>query len=116
MHTHINSSFWLWLYWISPIRYVLEALAVTVFYCEGCPESPSHEQALVQATCPTSCPSVQMQTTNGTQTVYLSNMVLGNFEFNFGNRAMDIGVLSIYVAAFQAAKTLTMLYVDHTDK
>lgn len=42
------TPFWLWLYWISPVRYVLEALAVTVFYCEGCPKSPTHEQALQQ--------------------------------------------------------------------
>ena len=132
------TSFWLWLYWISPVRYVLEALAVTVFYCEGCPESPTHEQALIQvrlsslkfcdffsllklrpkskASCPQTCPSTEMATANGTQTIYLSNMVLGGFEFNFGNRAMDIGILSIYVVLFQMAKTLAMLYVDHTDK
>lgn len=57
-----------------------------------------------------------MMSPNGTQTVYLSNMVLGQFEFHYNNRAMDIGILAVYVVAFQLAKTLTMLYVDHTDK
>ena len=57
-----------------------------------------------------------MMSPNGTQTVYLSNMVLGQFEFHYSNRAMDIGILAVYVVAFQLAKTFTMLYVDHTDK
>merc|ERR1712176_545388 len=85
--------FWRFLYWLSPVRYTLEALAITVFYCEGCPTTVSQEQMLVVGSCPATCPVIAQTEGSSNPPTTLSNTVMGLFEFDANNLGMDIRIL-----------------------
>jgi len=89
-------NFWIWLYWLSPIHYALEAITVTQYYCDS-PTCPVI--SVVQGT-----KSVQMTTWNFIQTTY---------GFSYGNRWTDYLVILAFLFGFRFGGFLGLKYVKH---
>jgi len=76
-------DFWIWLYWVNPMRYALEAMATDQYQCDGGV---------------TNCPTLSVVSTAGVSTVTVSDYVIDVFGFNYNNRWMCVGVLIAFCA------------------
>jgi len=89
-------TFWIWLYWLSPIHYALEAITVTQYYCEGptCPEIP-----------------VVVGHTIEIQTIW--NFIVNTYGFNYSNRWTDYLAILAFLVGFRFGGFLGLKYVKH---
>jgi len=89
-------NFWIWLYWLSPIHYALEAITVTQYYCDSptCPSIPVVQGQQI----------IQMPTWQFIQTTY---------GFSYGNRWTDYLVILAFLFGFRFGGFLGLKYVKH---
>jgi len=86
-------AFWIWLYWLSPARYALDALGSTQFYCTG-----------------SNCPKVTLA---GGQTQDLWQYVSSTYGFQYGDRWLDFLVLILFCILWRVGAYLALKYINH---
>jgi len=92
-------TFWIWLYWTSPIRYALEALAVTQFYCDINDPAANCKKIVV----------------SGSE-VYQWTYVNSTLGFDYDLRWVDLLALLLFTSAFRVAAFFALKYVKHISR
>jgi len=92
--------FWIWLYYISPFRYGLNAICASQFYCEG-----------------NNCPTVSaIEGDKRVDGIKLWTFVQDTYNFDYTQRWLDVGVLCAFLVAFRIGAYLGLKYVKHIDR
>jgi len=89
---------WIWLYWLSPIRYALEALSVSQLYCSDS-----------DITCPQITYIVDGQPVTSSQWQYVKT----SYGFEYNNRWTDCAAILAFLAFFRIGGFLGLRYVKH---
>jgi len=96
-------TFWIWCYWTSPIRYALEALTVTQFYCDvNNPEA--------------ACPLITVSGPTGTSQMYQWTYVNSTLGFDYGLRYVDLLAIVLFTAAFRLGAFFALKHVKHLSR
>jgi len=93
-------KFWIWLYYLSPFRYSLNAIGASQFYCEG-------------ENCPTISATLGSQHVSN---IPLWSYIQSTYNFDYEQRWLDVGVLIIFIVGFRVAAYLGLKYVKHIDR
>jgi ABC-type multidrug transport system permease subunit len=107
-------EFWIWMYWLSPTRYVIEALEASQFYCDyKYPNGSTNPN--------TTCPLVTNFVTyaNGTvvpQVEPVWEYVYDAYSFNYDFRWWDVVILGAMIATVRVAKFFGFKYVSHLNR
>jgi len=92
--------FWIWLYWVNPLRFVLEGLCTVQFHCDGGI---------------TDCPTVTLASgISITKSAFIESVQ--SFGMNYDNRWIDVGVLLIFAGFFRLGTFLALRYVRHISR
>jgi len=90
--------YWIWVYWLNPFRYVLEAIVVTQmkdvpFYC-------LEDELIDGVVCPI---------TNG-------NQILANYGLHADWYGLDVGVVCAFAGFFFVLSLIAIKFVNHTNR
>jgi len=123
-------DYYIFLHWMSPIKYTLEALVVSQFYCDGCAESKGDlnsdwylkecedGRCLELSTCDSSCTITKMTaiTSEGIPfevPIFASDFVTYKYGMEKSNMWRDILVIGAFCLAFRGLTTLALTYINH---
>jgi ABC-type multidrug transport system permease subunit len=91
-------TFWIWLYWLSPIRYALESLSGSQFYCEGGIDV---------------CPWIYVTEDKTIKPKTVWAFVSDEFGFNYDSRWPDFFAILAFLIVFRFGGFLGLKYVKH---
>jgi len=78
------------------MRYALDCLASTQFYCNSCTSCPLVNDPLADPSCPT-----------------VSRYVITEYGFEYDNRWLDVLVLILFILLWTVGTYLGLKYVNH---
>jgi len=123
-------EYYIFLYWLSPIKYSLEALVVSQFYCDGCAETKDGVESawyslecadghcLKLSPCESSCTITTMTATTSEGIPYEVPIFASDYatyKFGMERTSMwrNIFVIGIFCAGFRGLTTLALAYINH---
>eukprot|EP00668_Euglena_longa_P010950 GGOE01013286.1.p1 GENE.GGOE01013286.1~~GGOE01013286.1.p1 ORF type:complete len:285 (+),score=106.84 GGOE01013286.1:2-856(+) len=99
---------WRWLYYINPMTYAVQPILSSQFYCEA---------AQLDSANPGSCPTFVQQTiSGGSQVVPVWTYVRDNFNLNYEDRWMYVGILVLCIFIARFACGLALKFVNHAKR
>lgn len=104
-------NFWIWVYWLNPTQYALQALLSIAFFCDTSAGAPCGAPGC--ATNPSACPTCTCPRASDANNQLTWNIVSTQRSLNYYRKGLDILALLAFIVVFRTVGYLALKYMKY---